>query len=456
MNLEKLFTSYDESLLIDSTRDVMGFEVIWSTLGKKIFHSTLTTVANDMRNFTLNFFNHAVIYTLLDNKQHIMKWNMQKFFPQPDGPDFKLAAVLLLENIFSLKCAEADTKNISKEVYKPDAVLGRNAAGAILRDQGSIDNINLVFHQQSGFLVRQNQLGVHGRYKSPFREMKIFTDRQLGYNTEKFKLFLERDEELSNAVTETAEQLFDELNSCLFTEDVPEYFKDLQQLKIPLPYIPYNNLQEIGNRIFDLFKGYETVKHFQEFWLEQLGICGDSISYKIFDLINTKGYMDRTIFEILAQESISKTEEVKQIREIEPWLSFCLYLFNGLVHSDAKDVEDVINTLQLGENINKIQFRPNLIEDQRLFNTRYTSIIDIISSARNHNYKEVIEKLVIYQKDIMNKRGASPLLSIKDNVIKSLYPSSAKFYGGKEFDPKKYQHSYYINAVKQLAKGMRS
>jgi hypothetical protein len=357
-----------------------------------------------------------------------------------------------------MKCAEADSSASPLDRYMPDGVLGRNAAGSILRDYGSLENIRLIFHQQSGFLVRQNQLGVHGRYKSPFQEMGIFSDKQLRYDKTAFESFLAVDAGLNQAATDTADQLLEILKSCDLSQDIPGYYKDLKSIQTPLPSIPYSKLQRIGETMFNLFGDYEVVKHFQNFWLEQLGICKNSISHRIFTFINSSDSFGGTPFDILTQNTIKKEKKVTQIREIEPWLSFCLYLFNGLIHSDSVSVEKVIEQLKLEDAINKITVNPQPIQfaEQNLFNARYASILKIKDLAVHHNHTTVIESLIDYQTQIMNNRGSSPMLRINDGVIKSIYPSSARFYRGKAYDPENYQHSYYIDALKQLVKGISS
>lgn len=450
-----MLTEYDESLMLDTTRDVMGFEVIWSTLGTAIFQNMLTTVANDMRNFTLNFFNHAIVHELLTN-HHILNQDLLKLFSQYDDPTFKIAVIILLENIFSLKCAEADQTKTSIDGYDPDAVLGRNAAAVVLSTYDQLNDVKLILHPHAGFLVRQHQLGVHGRYKSPFQEIGIFTNKRLGYNQDDFKEFLAVDDELERTVREIAKLLCGVLNLCTCSRKDPEHFKDLRNAQAPFLYIPYSKVQDIGDKMFSLFKGHDTVMKYHVYWLDKLGITEGTIAHKLFSYVRDQKD-DVPIFDVFAQESVGASEQIQHIRHIEPWLSLCLYIFNKITKGDGKPMADVVQEVDLEKLINSINERPESlkVENQNLFNTRYAAILKIIDLAIRKEYEKMIQEIVDYQTKIMKSRGNSPLVRIQDGVIKSLYPNSSKFYKGKEFDSKNYQHSYYINSVRQLAKGFQ-
>ncbi|MDN8601372.1 hypothetical protein Q0A17_18425 [Citrobacter sp. S2-9] len=63
-------TDYDESLTGEVNIDSLGLLVIWSSWGQSIFHSRITSITNDVRQYTLNLPHHSVLRQLLkDEKQ---------------------------------------------------------------------------------------------------------------------------------------------------------------------------------------------------------------------------------------------------------------------------------------------------------------------------------------------------------------------------------------------------
>lgn len=53
MYIEKFLTEYDDSLTGELNVDPLGQLVIWSSWGQDIFHSRITSIANDVRQYTL-------------------------------------------------------------------------------------------------------------------------------------------------------------------------------------------------------------------------------------------------------------------------------------------------------------------------------------------------------------------------------------------------------------------
>ncbi len=58
MFLNRYLTDYDDSLTGESHIDPMGMLVIWSAYGHQIFQNRVNSISNDVRNYTLNLFNH--------------------------------------------------------------------------------------------------------------------------------------------------------------------------------------------------------------------------------------------------------------------------------------------------------------------------------------------------------------------------------------------------------------
>ncbi|MBV0605944.1 hypothetical protein KTO19_04875, partial [Klebsiella pneumoniae] len=65
MYIEKFLTEYDDSLTGELNVDSLGQLVIWSSWGQDIFHSRITSIVNDVRQYTLNQLHHSVLRQIL-------------------------------------------------------------------------------------------------------------------------------------------------------------------------------------------------------------------------------------------------------------------------------------------------------------------------------------------------------------------------------------------------------
>ena len=58
--LSDLLTEFDERISSELNLDPLGLQVIWSAYGQKIFRNRISSISNDVRNYTLNLFDHWV------------------------------------------------------------------------------------------------------------------------------------------------------------------------------------------------------------------------------------------------------------------------------------------------------------------------------------------------------------------------------------------------------------
>ena len=61
ISLDTIFTEYDDSIAAEISRDPLGMQSIWTSFGQRIFEKRTTSVATDIRNYTINLFHHYVI-----------------------------------------------------------------------------------------------------------------------------------------------------------------------------------------------------------------------------------------------------------------------------------------------------------------------------------------------------------------------------------------------------------
>ena len=100
MFLERYLTEYDESLSGESYIDPIGTLVIWSAYGQEIFRNRVNSIANDVRNYTINLFNHHVIRRLIRDETALLSNKLTNVYGGKDTLFFKYACLLYLENLF--------------------------------------------------------------------------------------------------------------------------------------------------------------------------------------------------------------------------------------------------------------------------------------------------------------------------------------------------------------------
>ncbi|MBK9983878.1 MAG: hypothetical protein IPP15_16165 [Saprospiraceae bacterium] len=59
-----IFTDHDDSIFSDDSFDPLGLQMVWTSLGNKVFRNRLNTVSTNIRYYTLNLFHHLVIQQL--------------------------------------------------------------------------------------------------------------------------------------------------------------------------------------------------------------------------------------------------------------------------------------------------------------------------------------------------------------------------------------------------------
>ena len=66
--VKEFFTIPDPELSQESSVDPMGLQAIWTHYGQAIFDQRITTIANDLRIFTINLFHN---YLLRQEEMHL-------------------------------------------------------------------------------------------------------------------------------------------------------------------------------------------------------------------------------------------------------------------------------------------------------------------------------------------------------------------------------------------------
>ena len=165
MKIASYFTTPpDPEISADGQRDPMGMQVIWSHFGEKIFGNRISSIANDIRLYSFNLFNHYLIRDLTLNAKIRLSSSMKERYESPESQKLKKGLIVFIENLFIFS-------TLSHSGFKKSGILGiQNGKARYEKNNG---NPILNVDENDGVLKRQLGLGVNGRYKTPFMELGL-------------------------------------------------------------------------------------------------------------------------------------------------------------------------------------------------------------------------------------------------------------------------------------------
>lgn len=178
MELIDFLTEYDDGIGSELKVDPLGMLVIWSAFGQKIFRNRVSSISNDVRNYTLNLFNHWVVRELIEDESAVLGTALVRRYSGKQDLNFKYACLIYLENLFVYSMLHAEALQRPVETV---GVLGISNAGRKWHACGGDPALLFSHESQAQVLVRQLLLGVSGRYKTPLVELGFF-DRSYQYD----------------------------------------------------------------------------------------------------------------------------------------------------------------------------------------------------------------------------------------------------------------------------------
>ncbi len=450
--LSSFFTEYDDSLSAGILRDPLGFQVIWSTLGKRIFNNKITSISTDIRNFTINLFNHYIVKTIEEDFNIQIHKNLAEFYVNKSHNLFKTSLIIFLENLLVYSFIEnTENKNINIE-----GLLGSSNAANKYKKNNKID-LKIIVNDE--VLVRQIQLGINGRYKTPFMLMNFFDDNY-NYNPKdnpwdiieklfsKWKPVLNLKTNLINLIA----NMISTDNFCM-----KEEYSSKQ--KFTIAFIPLKEISESIKNLYiecfgDTINIPNTIK--KEFWIKHLGLDTEPAK-TLYDIVaNIKKYYisnNKDIFKKSNKVNKQKDDRIINIIKLEPFLSKIDFLFRSLCIQDIRNLEDYssfLNEKEFNINPKKEELRTIIAEDSEA-KERLKKLLDIDFS----DIKKCAKQLFKYHQDIMKFRGLPAWFSINGNKIKH-YSRVYKRNSIIKRNPDTWIHSYYIDTLNSIAKGIEN
>jgi len=452
MYLKQFFTEYDDSLTHTLNIDPLGMTVIWSAFGQKIFNNRVSSISNDVRNYTLNLVHHLAIKELIESNINI-QGKLAHVYPQVDSLAFKQACLIHAENIFvySVLSTEKQVDTLG--------ILGASKGRAKLEKE---NGVLLYFSHTSAshLLVRQLTLGVSGRYKTPFIDMCFF-DKDYRYNHPKFNIAWKKASAFINACEElkiVKNQLKDHLSKLLLSNK--------QNPSVNFSLVP----KELKDSYTNAFSSAEHIGSMsKDFWLDitELNKGAAGCLYQVIQ--NNYEQMTRQqLFEqaLALSPDHLVTNKLQNIIDIEPFLAECDLLFTVLMSQRNQTGEELFKSYQaLGRDAKTlsslaISLVGNLQIQKVLGSTglsRFKSLLNLAdkyTGKDEERFQHVVAVLLKYHAGIMSKRGQSAWVEVDGQGDFRCNVKLSKLPSGEQRPPSAWYHRYYISEFKQLIHGL--
>lgn len=452
--LSAYLTEYDDSLSSDSYIDPIGTLIIWSALGRQVFDNRVNSVSNDVRNYTLNLFNHHLVRRLMLDDEALLSAPLRRYYGDKNALAFKQASLILLENLFVFSLLRHQDMAGVETV----GVLGISKAKRNWEQDGEQTQLLFTHGKESQVLVRQLGLGVSGRYKTPLMKIGFF-DTDYQYHLPK-----------SQPCWSRAEAFIGLKGSALATLEHKIY----SFLKEQLPTLKHMGAIVFKNVPTALSKAYAKAfgsspavgVYARDFWLAETGLDTGAAG-AIFDVLvadldgktDTQEIVERAIKHTKQPEDRSKLE---QIARVEPFLADCALLFSLMTTTREHSVDTVAQAWRdafdrgdtrlpaLADHAGDISQLPALKGTQA--GNRFVALQ---LAARAGNTQEQILALAKYHAKVMELRGQPAWLSIDDSAKIKVHARTAPPPRPEHRSPGSWFNNYYLPQFISLVKGLQ-
>lgn len=418
--LNEILTEYDDTISSELNVDPLGLLVIWSSYGQNIFRRRISSISNDVRNFTLNLFNHAVIRALIDDDSVILGKGLRND-PAYGGRDknstaFKQACLIYLENVFTYVMIE---KQDQKDV-ETTGILGISKARR--RWDEARGNPRLLFSHEPNahVLVRQHSLGVSGRYKTPLVEMEFF-DGAYDYALPESRVQWEKVRTQLLAKSKPLANLYK-----LVRMHLAELLTDVRRI----PECRFSDLPtELKRAFVSAFRSPVVVgRYTRDFWfaVTELDQGAPGALYQILKQEWTSAnqrqeHKTADVFEqAAANRSLTDDDKTKleYVRLLEPFLAEMDLLLGVMLSAKSQTLDEAANKCKfLGRDAHTLPDRAAQIEMNAAMQTQASGtasvrLSELISLACTTNIEQQMIGLLQYHEKVMQARGQSPWLRL--------------------------------------------
>jgi hypothetical protein len=440
-----VFTAPDERLIREANRDPLGLQAVWSHFGQKVFHNKLTTIATDLRIYTINLTHVYVLDQLGFHQATAIDKLIQNQYKTRSA--LLSGLLIFLEDLLVYTLVKQEPRD-----FETMGIMGY-AKGK--RRSENAKSVFLEADSGKGILTRQISLGMTGRYKSPLFEMNIM---QADYSLH--SLNVDRIHRLfqqwpaGKALTQQLVQLL--------TDVISKYANPGKPIRVSLEDRLLHDLPALAKAYAKAFGTMAAVDaNLKDFWLEMLGLTDGEPGFVYRSAIgmpeNTPNYREQVF--VRAARALEKAgkhaQNIDAILKIEPFLAQMDNAFNWLLLSRVRHADDVAKQLKAALAISDVEAL-----DMYKSSPRLTELLKIWRQSKNSDqpHRQLAYLMGQYHKNIMEQRGSPAWLSVTDSGSVS-HPGRAMYRLREEdltdFDPGQFIHDYYLHTVNQLAQGLR-
>ncbi len=461
--LDTLLTEFDESISSELNVDRLGLLVIWSSYGQDIFRRRISSISNDVRNYTLNLFNHAVIRSLIEDDGVVLGKGLRSVLAYAgrgkDSIAFKQACLIYLENAFTYAMIEAQ----NQKGVETTGVLGISKARR--RWEETQGNPRLLFSHESNahVLVRQNSLGVSGRYKTPLVEMKFF-DGAYDYALPESRPQWEK----ARVQLLTKSKPLARLHK-LVREHLTELLADMRRI----PDRNFSDLPtELKRAFVSTFRSPVVVGAYtRDFWLAvtELNQGAPGALYEVLnqEWISADQCQERQTVDVFAQAAANPLliadDKIKleYVRLLEPFLAELDLLLGVMLSAKSQSLgEAAMKWNALGRDARTLPDRAVPIESNTVMQAQASGTAsrrlgELLALARNTNIQLQMEGLLQYHDKVMQARDQSPWLRLLGGDQLKVDVRIRQLPAKDERPVGTWVHHYYLPQFRHLLSGLR-
>tara|TARA_Y100001933_G_scaffold247014_1_gene279353 strand:+ start:2763 stop:4145 length:1383 start_codon:yes stop_codon:yes gene_type:complete len=452
--LEKVLTQYDDTLSSDSYIDPVGTLIIWSAFGRQVFRNRINSISNDVRNFTLNLFNHYLVKKLVedDGDGAQLSHALARRYQSKDSLNFKQACLLFLENVFVFSILRHEK---SQDV-ESTGILGISNARRLWGNEDRPPALIFTHESAGQILVRQLGLGVSGRYKTPLMEMGFF-DGNYHYHKPAFQSRWADAERLiigqpKSLLSKVARKAYDFLKECVS--------QPIQGGKLPFADVP----ADLTRAYARAFASPQAVGSYaKDFWLLQTEL-NQGAAGAIFDVLektddlSPQGAIEQALSYDLAPEEKAKLEHIVHL---EPFLADCSLLFTLMASRRTQSTADVANAwANFGRDATRLPGVSSAVSDYAdlpaIKGTEGAKRLKQLLKAANANsLDDQIREMANYHGSVMQSRGQVSWLNVSSGGAINVHARTVFLPEPDSRAPGSWLNSYYLPQFSSFVNGLR-
>lgn len=443
--IDSYLTEYDNNISAKMNLDPLGTLGIWSYFGQEIFENKISSVSNDVRNYTLNLFHHVVIRDIVNHYRTEWSSEFTSAYNADDYRGFKQACLIHFENLFVYAISKA---------AKNDDVIEQGVLGRLAWEKIKRENVIFSADETSHVLTRQNTLGVSGRYKTPLIQIGFFNALyQYSDNTDKWAL---------------AEKLVKGNNELQLLKNL--LIGHMRQVWEGNAQKPTISLDSISLELRKAYvKAFSSPMHVGDytgnFWLDISGLNQGSSSALLeviksedgLKQLSTKDAFHKAKHtDAYLELDPSEQKKIENIFFVEPLLADTDLLFKIMISKASQSIDEVIQCWQETYDRNESTI-PTKADDSKgevssiggINKGRLTQLQNLEGKP---TLKEQIDFLLNYHQKVMDGRQQSPWVQKdKNGLLKARVVRKAP----KTREPNDWYNSYYIPEFQNLVLGLK-